>query len=34
MIEGVSLAKAAERCGVHAVMAYRWRHRFLTAPKR
>jgi len=32
MIEGVSLAKAAERCGVHPTTAYRWRHRFLTAP--
>ena len=31
MIEGVSLAKAAERCGVHPTTAYRWRHRFLTA---
>ncbi len=32
MIEGVSLAKAAERCGVHPTTAYRWRHRFLSAP--
>jgi hypothetical protein len=32
MIEGVSLARAAERCGVHATTAYRWRHRFLSAP--
>jgi transposase-like protein len=32
MIEGVSLAKAAERCGVHPSTAHRWRHRFLTAP--
>ena len=32
MIEGVSLAKAAERCGVHASTAYRWRDRFLSAP--
>ena len=31
MIEGVSLAKAAERCRVHPTTAYRWRHRFLTA---
>src|SRR5574337_1468573 len=31
MIEGVSLAKAAERCGVHPTTAYRWRHRFLSA---
>ncbi len=32
MLEGVSLAKAAARCGVHASTAYRWRHRFLSAP--
>jgi transposase-like protein len=32
MIDGVSLAKAAERCGVHPSTAYRWRHRFLSAP--
>ena len=32
MIEGLSLAKAAERCGVHPTTAYRWRHRFLSAP--
>ena len=32
MIEGVSLAKAAERCGVHASTAFRWRHRLLAAP--
>lgn len=32
MIEGVSLAKAAERCCVHPSTAYRWRHRFLGAP--
>ena len=32
MIEGVSLSKAAERCGVHPTTAYRWRHRFLSAP--
>ena len=32
MIEGVTLAKAAERCGVHPSTAYRWRHRFLAAP--
>ena len=32
MIDGVSLAKAAERCGVHPTTAYRWRHRFLSAP--
>ena len=32
MIEGVSLAKAADRCGVHPSTAFRWRHRFLSAP--
>ena len=32
MIDGVSLAKAAERCCVHPTTAYRWRHRFLSAP--
>jgi transposase-like protein len=31
MIEGVSLAKAARRCGVHYTTAFRWRHRFLAA---
>jgi transposase-like protein len=31
MIEGVSLAKAARRCGVHPTTAFRWRHRFLAA---
>ncbi len=29
MIEGVSIAKAAHRCGVHYTTAFRWRHRFL-----
>jgi transposase-like protein len=32
MIDGVSLAKAADRCGVHPSTAFRWRHRFLSAP--
>lgn len=32
LIDGVSLAKAAERCGVHPTTAFRWRHRFLAAP--
>jgi len=32
MIEGLSLAKAAARCGIHVSTAYRWRHRFLSAP--
>jgi transposase-like protein len=31
MIDGVSLAKAARRCGVHPSTAFRWRHRFLAA---
>ena len=31
MIDGVSLAKAARRCGVHYSTAFRWRHRFLAA---
>ncbi len=32
MIEGQSLAKTAELCGVHPTTAFRWRHRFLRAP--
>ena len=32
MIEGKSLAKAAELCGVHPTTAFRWRHRFLRSP--
>jgi transposase-like protein len=32
MIEGRSLAKTAEPCGVHPTTAFRWRHRFLRAP--
>jgi ISXO2-like transposase domain len=31
MIDGVSLAKAARRCGTRATAAFRWRHRFLAA---
>ena len=31
LMEGESLAKAAERCGVHPSTAFRWRHRFLSA---
>jgi transposase-like protein len=31
MIDGVSTAKAAKRCGVHYTTAFRWRHRFLDA---
>jgi transposase-like protein len=32
MIEGASIAKTAERCGVHYTTAFRWRHRFLASP--
>ncbi len=32
MIEGKSLVKTAELCGVHPTTAFRWRHRFLRAP--
>jgi transposase-like protein len=32
MIEGKSLAKTAELCGIHPTTAFRWRHRFLRAP--
>jgi transposase-like protein len=31
LIDGVSTAKAAQRCGVHYTTAFRWRHRFLAA---
>ena len=31
LIEGVSTAKAARRCGVHYTTAFRWRHRFLAS---
>ena len=31
MLDGVSIAKAARRCGVHYTTAFRWRHRFLAA---
>ena len=31
MIDGTSIAKAAERCGVHFTTAFRWRHRFLAS---
>jgi len=31
MIDGVSTAKAAVRCGVHYTTAFCWRHRFLAA---
>jgi transposase-like protein len=31
MIDGVSLAQAARRCGVHPTTAFRWRHRFLAS---
>lgn len=32
LITGESLVKAAQRCGVAATTAFRWRHRFLSAP--
>jgi transposase-like protein len=32
IIEGKSLAKTAELCGVHPTTAFRWRHRSLRAP--
>jgi transposase-like protein len=32
MIEGKSLAKTAELCGIHPTTAFRWRHRFLRTP--
>jgi transposase-like protein len=32
MIEGKSLAKTAQLCGVHPTTAFRWRHRFLRSP--
>jgi transposase-like protein len=31
LIDGISVAKAARRCGVHYTTAFRWRHRFLAA---
>lgn len=31
LISGESLAKAATRCDVHPITAFRWRHRFLAA---
>jgi transposase-like protein len=31
MIDGISTAKSAQRCGVHYTTAFRWRHRFLAA---
>src|SRR3984957_14075986 len=31
MIDGVSLAQAAQRCDVHPTTPCRWRHRFLAA---
>ena len=32
LMSGESLIKAAERCGVAYTTAFRWRHRFLSAP--
>jgi transposase-like protein len=34
LVEGESLAKAAERCRIHPSTAFRWRHRFLAALNR
>ena len=31
MIDGVSTVRAAQRCGAHHTMAFRWRHGFLAA---
>jgi transposase-like protein len=33
LVDGISLRKAASRLDVHLTTAFRWRHRFLTAPK-
>jgi transposase-like protein len=33
LVDGVSLRKVATRIGVHLETAFRWRHRFLKAPK-
>ena len=33
LVDGISLRKVAARIGVHAETAFRWRHRFLAAPK-
>ena len=32
LITGESLAKTAKRCGIASTTAFRWRHRFLSAP--
>ena len=32
--QGLSLTKAAEHCGIDRTTAFRWRHRFLTTPKK
>jgi len=32
LIDGLSVRKAAEQCGVHKNTSFRWRHRFLTSP--
>jgi transposase-like protein len=33
LIDGVSLRNAAERCDINLTTSFRWRHRFLKAPK-
>ena len=32
LIDGLSVRKAAEQCGVHKNTTFRWRHRFLASP--
>jgi transposase-like protein len=32
LVDGLSVRKAAQHCGVHKDTAFRWRHRFLTLP--
>jgi transposase-like protein len=32
LIDGLSVRKAAEQCGVHKNTSFRWRHRFLASP--
>jgi transposase-like protein len=33
LVDGISLRKVAKRLGVHLTTSFRWRHRFLRAPK-
>lgn len=32
LIDGLSVRKAAEQCGIHKNTSFRWRHRFLASP--